>query len=380
MTNEKFFENLLSHADVIINGSRPWDLHVHDERLYDRVLTDGSLGFGESYMDGWWSCDAIDEMINRILHARIDEKLDLSTKLAVGLKIGASKVKHLFNHQSIDRVTKDVPFHYDLGNDLFESMLDKRMTYTCGYWKDAIDLDSAQEAKLDLVCRKMGLKSGMRLLDIGCGWGSFMNYAAEHYGVICDGLTLSKEQAALGQQRADDLNLPVRFIVQDYRLHKPERPYDRVVSIGMMEHVGPDNYPDYFQAAYRYLAEDGIFLLHTIGSPDSKTETDAWINKYIFPNGVVPSMTQIGSAAEDYFNIEDVQNIGPDYDKTLVAWNEKFEQNWPEISERYGEKFYRMWRYYLLSCAGAFRCRDLNVWQFGLTKKGAELPLCVRSN
>ncbi|WP_419205599.1 cyclopropane fatty acyl phospholipid synthase [Photobacterium leiognathi] len=379
MRNDQIFQNILDFADVKINGDRPWDIQIHNEAVFDRVLKDGSLGFGESYMDGLWDCDAIDEMISRVLHAGIEDKLATTTKIQLGLKAGASKLKHLFNPQSVERVTKDVPFHYDLGNDLFEAMLDPRMTYTCAYWKDSDDLKSAQEAKLDLVCRKMGLQPGMRLLDIGCGWGSFMMFAAEKYGVICDGLTLSKEQAALGQARADEKGLPVNFILQDYRLYHPEQPYDRVVSIGMMEHVGPENYEDYFKAAYSFLADDGIFLLHTIGSPKSKSATDPWIDKYIFPNGVIPSMAQIGASAEDYFNIEDVQNIGPDYDKTLVAWNENFEAAWPKLADKYGERFYRMWRYYLLSCAGAFRCRDLNVWQFGLTKKGAELPVSVRA-
>ncbi|HIF9310000.1 TPA: cyclopropane fatty acyl phospholipid synthase [Photobacterium damselae] len=382
MTNEQFFQQILDYADVKINGDRPWDIQILDDAVYDRVLEHGSLGFGESYMDGLWTSDAIDEMISRVLHAHIEEKLGIATKLKVGFKAGKVKLKHLFNAQSIERSSQDVPFHYDLGNDLFEVMLDKRMTYTCAYWQGkhgAEYLDEAQEAKLDLVCRKMGLESGMRVLDIGCGWGSFMTYAAEKYGVICDGLTLSKEQAALGQQRANNKNLPVNFILQDYRLHTTEQPYDRIVSIGMMEHVGPDNYHDYFKAAFSLLKEDGIFLLHTIGSPESKSEADAWIHKYIFPNGVIPSMCQIGAAAEDYFNIEDVHNIGPDYDTTLMAWCEKFEQAWPTLADKYGEKFHRMWRYYLLSCAGAFRCRDLNVWQFGLTKKGAELPHSVRA-
>ena len=375
MSNYSIFEQLLSKADITINGTRPWDIQIHSDEVYERLLRDGSLALGETYMDGLWDCESIDEMINRILKARLDEQVTTAEKM----KLGAKKLKQFFNPQSIQRSKEDVSYHYNTGNDLFEKMLDKYMAYTCAYWRNTDSLDVAQEQKLDLVCRKLGLEPGMRVLDIGCGWGSFMNYAAKHYGVICDGLTLSAEQVAMGKEKC--AGLPINFILTDYREFQPEKPYDRIVSIGMLEHVGPDNYDDYFKCAERFLASDGIFLLHTIGGDVSNRseDTDPWIRKYIFPNGVIPSIAQLGKATEKRFNIEDLHNIGPDYDKTLMAWHENFEAAWPELSEKYGERFYRMWRYYLLSCAGGFRSRQLGVWQLALTKDGRAYPDCVRA-
>ncbi|WP_419240472.1 cyclopropane fatty acyl phospholipid synthase [Photobacterium leiognathi] len=379
MPNKELFSNLLRQADIEINGDRPWDITINDERLFDDILARGTIAFGEGYMDNLWDCQRIDILISKLLRANIEEKLSNTEKFKLAAKIGVSKLKNFINHQSVSRVKEDVPFHYDIGNDLYTNMLDKRMVYTCGYWKDAANLNEAQENKLDLICRKLDLQPGMRLLDIGCGWSSFMNYAAEKYGVICDGLTLSKEQMKLGQQLADEKGLPVTIILQDYREYQPKEQYDRVVSIGMIEHVGPDNYEEFFQCANRFLKDDGIFVLHTIGSPISVNHTDPWINKYIFPNGVVPSVAQLSQAIEGKMNIEDIHNFGPDYDLTLMAWCENFEKNWYKISEQYSERFHRMWRYYLLSCAGAFRSRDLNLIQLSLTKNGRELPLTVRA-
>lgn len=374
-SNWNLFSNLLSKAGITLNGDKPWDIQIKDERTFDKVIESGSLGFGEAYMENMWECDSIDEMISRVLKAKIDQKITTSEKL----KIGAKKIKSFLNPQSIKRVKEDVPFHYDLGNDVFENMLDKYMTYTCAYFKDTEDLEEAQENKLDLVCKKMGLKPGMRILDIGCGWGSFMKYAAQNYGVICDGLTLSKEQKKMGEEKC--ASLPINFILQDYREYEPTTKYDRIISIGMVEHVGPENYKDFFVCANKFLKEDGLFLLHTIGGVVSSTtaDCDPWIRKYIFPNGVIPSVAQLGSSMEKKFNLEDLHNIGAHYDKTLVAWFNNFDDSWDQISEKYGEKFYRMWKYYLLSCAGAFRSRDLNTWQLVLSKIGTEHPTFSRA-
>ncbi|KJF83138.1 cyclopropane fatty acyl phospholipid synthase [Photobacterium angustum] len=379
MPNKELFSNLLNQADIKINGDRPWDIIVNDDKLFDNILSQGTIAFGEGYMDHLWDCQRIDILVSKLLRANIEEKLSGTDKFKIAAKIGVSKIKNLINHQSLSRVKEDVPFHYDIGNDLYTNMLDDRMAYTCAYWKGAKNLNEAQENKMELICRKLDLKPGMRLLDIGCGWSSFMNYAAEKYGVICDGLTLSQEQMKLGQKIADNKGLPVRIILEDYREYQPVQQYDRIVSIGMIEHVGPENYNEFFDCANKFLKDDGIFLLHTIGSPVSVTQTDPWINKYIFPNGVVPSIAQLSSALEGKMNIEDVHNFGPDYDLTLMAWCENFERNWHKISDQYNERFYRMWRYYLLSCAGAFRSRDLNLLQFSLTKNGCELPLHVRA-
>lgn len=373
MSNFELFQNLLNEADITINGTRPWDLQIHNEALFDKVLKHGSLGFGEAYMDGMWSCQQMDVMLDKLLRAQIDKKISGLTKI----KLGAAKIKSLFNPQSISRAKQDVSYHYDTGNDLFEQMLDKNMAYTCGYWREAHDLNESQDHKLELICRKLDLQPGQRVLDIGCGWGSFMRYAAEHYGVICDGLTLSAEQAKLGQQRCQ--HLPVRFILKDYREFEPEQPYDHVVSIGMLEHVGPENYEEYFNCAERFLSDHGIFLLHTIGGVVSTDSCDPWIKKYIFPNGVIPSISQLGHATEKRFNVEDLHNFGPDYDKTLMAWYQRLEQAWPQLSDNYDETFHRMWQYYLLSCAAAFRARELNLWQLALTKIGYQHPESVRA-
>ena len=375
--NFKIFEDLLEKADIKLNGNRSWDIKVYNEELFDRIIAKGSLGLGEAYMDRLWECDSIDEMINRVLRASLDKKISGAQKI----KLGGEKLKQLINPQSISRVKKDVPFHYDLGNDLFEVMLDKYMTYTCGYFRDGDEeLDEAQKQKLNLICRKLRLKPGMRVLDIGCGWGSFMKFASKYYGVKCDGLTLSREQMKLGKEKC--IGQDVEFILEDYREFKPEEKYDRVVSIGMIEHVGSLNYKEYFECVNKFLKEDGIFLLHTIGGIESTKPGggDPWIKKYIFPNGAIPSIGQLGKAFENIFNIEDLHNIGPDYDKTLVAWNANFENNWSKLKDKYGDKFYRMWRYYLLSCAGAFRSRNLNTWQLVLTKVGRAQPGFIRES
>ncbi|HUY62320.1 MAG TPA: cyclopropane fatty acyl phospholipid synthase [Candidatus Paceibacterota bacterium] len=355
-------EKLLAKADIRIGGDRPWDIAVHDERFFGRALSEGSLGLGESYMDGWWDVPELDEFIRRVLAARLD------AAVAAGpppFLLTLAKA-FLFNLQSRSRAFQVGEKHYDLGNDLYEAMLDKRLTYTCGYWKDARNLDEAQEAKLDLVCRKIGLKKGDRVLDIGCGWGSFAIFAAERYGVSVTGVTVSKEQAELGQARAK--GLPIEIRLQDYR--EVTGTFTHVVSIGIMEHVGAKNYATYFDVVRRCLADGGLSLLHTIGSNVSVRTVNPWIGKYIFPNGMLPSVAQLGKAMERRFVMEDWHNFGADYDATLMAWFRNFDAAWPALRGTYGDRFYRMWKYYLLTCAGAFRARDMQLWQVVLSPHG----------
>ena len=354
-------EGLLAHADVRINGNRPGDITVHDDRVYARILRDGSLGLGESYMDGWWDSAAVDETIAKILHAELQKEVQFNWAT-----IWPVVKAFLFNRQSSSRAKIVGEQHYDIGNDLYAAMLDKRMVYTCGYWKDADNLDAAQEAKLDLICRKVGLKEGDHILDIGCGWGSFLKYAAQMYGVSGVGITVSQEQAKLARENCK--GLPIEIRVQDYR--DVSEQFDHLISIGMFEHVGYKNYRTYFEMANRCLKDDGLFLLHTIGSNTSVLDADPWIDKYIFPNGMLPSVAQVGKAIEKLFVMEDWHNFGTDYDKTLMAWHENFERAWPLLKEKYGERFYRMWRYYLLICAGTFRARQSELWQLVLSKKG----------
>jgi cyclopropane-fatty-acyl-phospholipid synthase len=350
--------DLLKLAGIELNGADPWDLTVRDERVFARVFSTGSLGFGEAYMDGWWECERLDELCSRLLGANLHRKIN-----GLNLVVPFLKSK-LINLQSKQRAFKVAEVHYDLGNEFFAHMLDERMVYTCAYWLTASDLNAAQIDKLDLVCRKSGLKPGMRVLDIGCGWGSFCRFAAERYGVECVGITVSKEQAEFARERCR--NLPIEIRLCDYR--EVDEPFDRIVSLGMFEHVGPRNYTTYMRVVHRCLKPDGLFLLHTIGDNHAASQTDPWIEKYIFPNGDIPSLKQISAATERLFVIEDVHNFGTDYDRTLMAWFANFDRNWPRFKERYGERFYRMWKYYLLCCAGAFRARQLQLWQIVLSK------------
>ena len=356
------FQERLAAVDIQINGTRAWDIQVHNENFYTRVLLQGSLGLGEAYVEGWWDCSQLDEFFSRLLRGLIHEQVAANSFVALWEKL---KTK-ILNLQTLARSFQVGQHHYDLGNDLFVRMLDPQMVYSCGYWQQAKTLEEAQTAKLDLICQKLQLQPGMTLLDIGCGWGSLMKYAAEHYGVSCVGVTVSQEQVQLGKQRCQ--GLPIQFLLQDYR--ECQGQFDRVVSVGMFEHVGYKNYPLFMEVAHRCLAEDGLFLLHTIGNRNSITYGELWTGKYIFPNGMMPSIAQISSAIESLFVIEDLHNFGSDYTPTLLAWLNNFEQTWDQLSEKYGEKFYRIWRYFLSSTAGSFRARHLQVWQIVFSKNG----------
>jgi len=365
--SEMIVRELLELADVEINGKNPWDIQVHNPDTYNRVLQETSLGLGESYMDGWWDCEALDELFFRILRANLDSKVKGNWKIA--LQVLQSR---LLNQQTRSKALKVGEFVYDLGNDLYCSFLDKRLNYTCGYWKNATNLDDAQEAKLDLVCKKIGLKPGMRVLEFGCGWGSFAKYAAEKYGAHVVGVTISKEQLSFAQEICK--GLPVELLFQDYR--EAQGKYDAVISIGMFEHVGYRNYRTYMQVVDRCLKEDGVALIHCIGNNQTSTMGEPWANKYIFPNGMLPSIAQIGAALEPNFIMEDWHNFALHYVPTLLAWNANFEKAWPGLKAKYGDRFYRMWRFYLLNSAGAFRARAQQLWQIVFTRKGTPQPDC----
>ncbi|TAL20003.1 cyclopropane fatty acyl phospholipid synthase [Patescibacteria group bacterium] len=354
-------EEILAGTGIVIDGQSPWDIRVQDERFYPRVLAGGSLAFGESYMDGWWDCVRLDEMVNRLLRADVRFRL----KPTPGMIFDAVLARFV-NLQSKKRAFQIGQAHYDIGNDLYAVMLDSRLTYTCGYWRGASSLDEAQEAKLDLVCKKIGLRGGQRVLDIGCGWGSFAKFAALRYGAKVVGITVSKEQVSLGRELCR--GLPVEIRLEDYR--DVRGTFDHIVSLGMFEHVGYKNYRRFFEIVRRSLAEDGFFLLHTIGGKRSSRTTDPWIAKYIFPNSMLPSAKQIAAAAEGLFVMEDWHSFGADYDKTLLAWHKNIESNWGKLRERYDERFHRMWRYYLLACAGTFRSRQNQLWQIVFSKHG----------
>ncbi|WP_279386912.1 cyclopropane fatty acyl phospholipid synthase [Thiogranum longum] len=360
---EAAIRGLVELADIEINGSQPHDIQVNDTRFYQKLLSGGALGLGETYMQGLWDCEALDVLIYRLLRADLEHAI---SPLKLLWPVIWSK---LVNMQSHNRAFRIGERHYDLGNDLYERMLDPRMTYTCGYWKDADNLSDAQEAKLDLVCRKVGLEPGMRVLDIGCGWGSFAGFAAERYGVKVVGVTVSREQIAYGQERYKDLDVDLRL--QDYR--DVNEHFDRIISIGMFEHVGPKNYRTYMKMVERCLEDDGLFLLHTIGTNTRATDVDPWTNKYIFPGGVLPVPEQIDKAVSGVFIMEDLHNMGTHYDPTLMAWMANIDEHREQLdSLGYDDRFYRMWRYFLLSSAGSARARRNQLWQIVYSKKGVE--------
>ena len=359
------FENatrkLLSAAGIQIDGNNPWDIRVSNEEFYPRVLTQGSLGLGESYMEGWWDCEKLDEFFYRVLNAGIEKQVRRNRALLRDVFLA-----RIFNRQSRKRAFRIGEKHYDLGNDLFRIMLDRRMVYSCAYWHGAANLDQAQENKLDLICRKLGLQPGMRMLDIGCGWGSLVKYAAEKYRVEAVGITVSREQAELSRELCR--GLPVEIRLQDYR--EVNDKFDRIVSVGMIEHVGYKNYRTYMETVYRCLQDSGLFLLHTIGGNRSVTSVEPWINRYIFPDGMLPSIKQLAGAIEGLFVMEDWHNFSADYDKTLMAWYGNLEKDRDQLPEKYDTRFQRMWDYYLLSCAGAFRSRQNQLWQIVLSPGG----------
>ncbi|MBS0212604.1 MAG: cyclopropane fatty acyl phospholipid synthase [Proteobacteria bacterium] len=357
--------HLLAEADIAIDGPRPWDMQVRDATVYSRLLAHGSLALGETWMEGAWDCADLAGMLARLLAAHLDEHVRTIDDLIAGLHA------RLVNLQHGQRAWAVAREHYDIGNDLFKAMLGRRMVYSCGYWRQASDLDTAQEAKLDLICRKLLLVPGMRVLDIGCGWGEALKFAAERYGVEGLGITLSREQYEYARTLC--AGLPVEIRLQDYHElgHAADaQRFDRVWSVGMFEHVGVRNYPAYFDCVTRCLHPEGLSLLHCIGGERSTDHTDPWIARHIFPNSMLPSAQQIAAAVEGRFVIEDWHNFGTDYERTLLAWRENIEAAWPALPARYDERFRRMWRYYLAASIAGFRTRRNQLWQIVLSPRG----------
>lgn len=369
MSPQERARKILLQADIAINGPNPWDIQVRNNDLFDRVFADGTLALGESYMDEWWSVTDLPAFTYRLL--RQDSSLRFFS-LGVLVQIIKSKFFNLQNRRRAFHVGQK---HYDIGNPLYKAMLGKEMLYSCGYWKTARSLDEAQEHKMDLICKKIGLKAGQRILDVGSGWGGFAKFAAEKYGVMVVGVTVSKEQAEYSRNVV--AGLPVEIRLQDWRELSGEK-FDHIISIGMFEHVGPHNYRAFMQKMSELLQDDGLFLLHTIGHSKTVRSVERWFHKYIFPNGHLPSVAQIGVSIDrqwfemPLFIVEDWHNFGIDYDKTLTQWFKNFDAAWPELKKDYDDRFYLMWKYYLQVSAGMFRARYLQVWQIVLSKKGVE--------
>lgn len=358
---KKVAEDLLVLADVRIGGTRPWDIQVLNDGFYKRVLSQGSIGLGEAYMDGWWDSPKLDEFFYKVLRAGLSKKILFNwATIKVYLKA------RFFNLQTLSGAKKVAVQHYDLSAELYMSFLDKYNQYTCGYFKDTEDLNTAQKQKLQLICDKLQIKKEDRVLDIGCGWGGFAKFAAKHYGCNVTGITISKEQAVYAREFT--AGLPVDIKEMDYRDLNGR--YDKILICGMIEHVGYKNYRNIFNIVRKNLSDNGLFLLHTIGSNQSIISLDPWMEKYIFPHSMLPSLKQIVTATEGVLVLEDLHNFGQYYDPTLMAWFKNFDANWSKFKEQYGERFYRMWKYYLLSCAGLFRARYAQLWQMVFSKKG----------
>lgn len=358
---------LLQYADIEVNGPKPWDITVHNPDFYTRVIRDHSLGLGEAYMDGWWTSPQVDEFVSKTLEAKLDKKLKSSSNLLFQVML-----TRLFNRQTRARSLEVADVHYNLDNDLYRLMLGPTMSYTCAYWKDASTLEQAQDNKHDLVCRKLRLGPQDTVLELGCGWGGFAEYATKNYGCKMVSVNISTEQIKYANERCK--GLPVEFHLSDYRDCHNYNPnaieFDKVVSIGMCEHVGYKNYGALLDIVCKNLKKHGLFLLHTIGGNHKTTRCEPWTDKYIFPNGVLPSIQGLGAAMESDFVMEDWHNFGPNYDKTLMAWHDNFVKNWGQLKHKYDERFYRMWTYYLLSCAGMFRGRAAQLWQVVMSKHG----------
>ncbi len=365
MLTQEMISKYLQSIGVTLNGEKPYDVRIRNDKLFRGLPT--SLAIGEAYMEGWWECDQLDELFFRICKNQLDEKFYNS--LTDTLKKGLNCVVNL---QTKIRSLSVAKVHYNLGNEFYRRMLGPTMAYTCGYWRKATTLDQAQVDKFDLICRKVGLKKGEKVLELGCGFGTFAKFAAEHYGCHVVAVNISEEQVKFGRKTCE--NLPVEIHQCDYRddkVYNPGgKPFDKIVSIGLLEHVGHKNYRGFMELLRKNVKEDGLCLVHSIGKDVTSGHIDPWISKYIFPNSILPSLQLLAKAIEHHFVVEDLHNFGADYDKTLMEWHANFIASWSDVKNGFDEQFFRKWNYYLLSCAGAFRARTMQLWQFVLSPKG----------
>jgi len=354
-----------SAADIRFDGQRPWDLQVHDPGLFSDLLQRGSLALGEGYVAGLWDCDQLDELITRLLQVRANQPLSLRAALTAALERAREQ---LLNPQSLARAFRVGRQHYDIDHRVYQATLDRRLVYSCGYWKGVSSLEDAQLQKLERICRKLQLQPGQRLLDVGCGWGSLAAHAAEHHGVRVTGITVSAAQYLWIREHYGQL--PIEVELCDYRSLPAllSGRFDRIASVGMFEHVGPRNHETFFRCMRQLMDADGLLLLHTIGHGGRHGGTDPWIDAYVFPGGRLPSAVELCSASSPHLRLEDWENFGADYVRTLRAWWHNFQGRWPELQPQLGAGFYRFWRYYLLSCAGYFRSGQGQLWQLVMSR------------
>lgn len=366
---ERLVLSVAERAGVTVGPDSASDVRILNPAFYREITRGGSLGAGESYMAGHWECDNLPALIGKIA----DVPIPLLSRFPRALLHLSSA---LLNKGRRSRAFEVGEKHYDSREDVYEAMLDPYRQYSCGYWKEADDLAGAQRAKMDLICRKLHLEPGMRVLDVGCGWGGLARYMAENHGAIVDGVSVSRDQVAFAREFCK--GLPVAFHLRDYRDMRGFGQFDRVVSVGMFEHVGPKNYRTFMEIAHHALRSGGLFLLHSIGALTKQAAADPWINKYIFPNGCLPSLSLVAKASQGLFVEEDFQNFGPYYARTLQAWHDNFMRAWPRLREHYSNEFRRMWEFYLLTCKGGFESRRLQLWQFVFSKKPTDVYLSAR--
>jgi len=367
--SEQKVRELLLTSNIEVDGDNPQDIQVHDTSVYDRWLRDGSLGIGESYMEGLWSSNALDQTMKQLID-NMDE-LESRVKKSPSLILYTLKLKFL-NLQNKIGAKRVIEKHYNDDVNLFSEMLDSYMQYTCGYWnRGAKDLEVAQRNKMQLIAEKLHLKPGMQILDMGSGFGGLSYFLATEYDVRVTAVTLSENQHEWATCNFAHPN--ITFILGDYRdIMSGE--YDRIVSVGLLEHIGIKNYQLFFKKVFSLLKPEGIYLLHTIGSARTTTSTDQWIDKYIFPGGQLPSFKQIVDSIEEPFVIEDWHNFGENYSQTLHAWHHNLKKDWQiKTSSILTDKEFRMWEYYLLSCAGNFEARSsVQLWQIVICKNGVQ--------
>ncbi|MCY3880195.1 MAG: cyclopropane fatty acyl phospholipid synthase [Rhodobacteraceae bacterium] len=357
----KRFGELLEYADVRIDGDRPWDLQVNREEVFARMFASGSLGLGESYVDGWWDCDRLDELMCRLSGAELKSRFRAGDIIHV---LHSLLVTIPYRRSDPDAEGK---VHYEQKRELYRCMLDKRMIYSCAFWENAKSLDEAQEHKLDLIARKLRLKPGMKILDIGCGWGGALHYLAEKYGVSGVAVTISPDQFAAASELYAGLPLEVRL--QDYRAVSEQ--FDHSFSIDMLGHVGRRNYRKYLRTVRRQLHPGGLHLVQTAGSANRSVKADPWVNRYIFPGSHIPSPKQIAEASEGVLVLQDWHNFTQDYDRTFMCWYENLSAAWEALGYDNDDRLFRMWRYYLLSFAGVFRSGVSQLWQITFSRDGA---------
>lgn len=355
-------------------GAPEANWHIKDSAATRRIAVDPEFELGETYLEGGWSAGG-SEGLRRLLAVLMCNFSDVRPRGFAFLRELLQKALRRGNE--IARSYQNVEHHYDLDEWLFRRFLDKDMFYSCAYFEyPEQSLEDAQQAKCRLIMRKLLLKPGQRVLDIGSGWGGLAFFLASHADVEVVGLTLSREQLRVAQSAAEARKLQsrVKFILQDYREHQGE--YDRIVSVGMFEHVGLRHYPEFFDRVYRWLKPDGVALLHTIGGTRRDGLTNPWIRRHIFPGGHTPLLSQLTPAVEKSgLMTTDAEILRLHYAYTLCEWYRRFQSHRPEVVDRMGERFARMWEFYLAICEAGFRWWDSAVFQLQLAKRHGVVPI-----